>query len=80
VRDVERLLGLENAGSPEPSEGPSEADFEGGLPHMLEEAERSWIEAALRRYSDESRAQLAARLGISEAALYRKLRRYGLGG
>jgi len=38
-----------------------------------------WIAAALQQYPDDSRAQLAARLGISEAALYRKLRRYGLG-
>ena len=81
VRDVERLFGiLDGGGSRDPSEDRSGPDFEGGLPHMLAEAERSWIAAALRRYPDESRAQLATRLGISEAALYRKLRRYGLGG
>ena len=80
-RDVARFLDAARSG--ETSEGRDPArppDFEAGLPRLLEEAERAWIEAALERYSDLSRAELAARLRISEAALYRKLRRYGLGG
>jgi transcriptional regulator with GAF, ATPase, and Fis domain len=82
LREVERLFGvLDGPGSADPSTSTgadSEVDFEGGLPHMLAEAERSWIATAIRRYPEDTRAQLAARLGISEAALYRKLDRYGL--
>jgi transcriptional regulator with GAF, ATPase, and Fis domain len=77
ARDIARLL--------DTTEGPAEArealhapDLEAGLPRLLEAAERTWIEAAMRQYPDLSRAELAAMLRISEAALYRKLRRYGL--
>ena len=58
----------------------SEPDLEAGLPRLLEEAERSWLEAALRRHPDLTRAELAVKLKISESALYKKLRLYGLGG
>ena len=54
-------------------------ELEAGLPRLLEEAERSWLEAALRRHPDLTRAELAAKLKISESALYKKLRFYGLG-
>jgi transcriptional regulator with GAF, ATPase, and Fis domain len=55
-------------------------DLEAGLPRLLEETERSWLEAALRRYPDLTRLELATKLKISESALYRKLRQYGLAG
>jgi len=58
----------------------SEPDLEAGLPRLLEEAERSWLEAALRRHPELTRAELATKLKISESALYRKLRQYGLAG
>ncbi len=54
--------------------------LEAGLPLLLAEAERSWLEAALRRHPGVTRAELAAKLKISESALYKKLRLYGLGG
>jgi Nif-specific regulatory protein len=80
ARDVERSLGAPvGEGRLDARELLPEADLEGGLPHLLEEAERAWIEEAMRRYPDLSRAELAAKLRISEAALYRKLRRYRLG-
>jgi transcriptional regulator with GAF, ATPase, and Fis domain len=82
------------ADAPEPGAAPSGArppaptaapratglDFEAGLPSLLEEAEKSWLAAALARYRDLTRAELAAKLKISESALYKKLRLYGLGG
>lgn len=76
--DVSRLLGSTHdghgAGSADPGPG-----LEAGLPKLLEEAERTWIEAALQRHPGLSRAELASMLRISEAGLYRKLRRYRLG-
>ncbi len=80
ARDVARLLGAAiGEGGDEARERVKEADLEAGLPRLLEEAERAWIEAAVRLYPDLSRAELAAKLRISEAALYRKLRSYRLG-
>jgi len=58
----------------------AEPDLEAGLPRLLEEAERSWLETALRRHPELTRAELAEKLKISESALYRKMRQYGLGG
>jgi transcriptional regulator with GAF, ATPase, and Fis domain len=55
-------------------------DLDAGLPALLEEAERAWLLEAMRRYSSLTRAELAAKLKISESALYKKLRIYGLGG
>ena len=87
ARDVARLLDTrrnEGAGeardarSAESRESRPASDLEAGLPRLLEEAERAWIETALQQYRDLSRAELAAKLRISEAALYRKLRHYGL--
>jgi len=54
------------------------ADLSSGLPSLLEEAERSWLERALRLYPNLTRSELASRLKISESALYKKLRQYGL--
>ena len=57
---------------------PAAADLSSGLPLLLEEAERSWLEQALSLYPRLTRAELASRLKISESALYKKLRQYGL--
>ena len=54
------------------------AGLSSGLPLLLEEAERSWLERALSLYPHLTRVELAARLKISESALYKKLRQYGL--
>jgi DNA-binding NtrC family response regulator len=58
---------------------PPAADLDAGLPALLEEAERVWLLEAMRRYPSLTRAELAAKLKISESALYKKLRIYGLG-
>ncbi|HXJ68401.1 MAG TPA: hypothetical protein VNM39_05810, partial [Verrucomicrobiae bacterium] len=77
-RELERLLDRDDG---EPAGGPRTPglDMKAGLPRMLEEAERSWIAEAVRRYPEATRAELATLLGISEAALYRKLRAHRLG-
>jgi DNA-binding NtrC family response regulator len=80
--EVERLLGPRAAqpgATREASGGDRPAELEGGLQRLLEDAERKWLEEALRRHPDLTRAELAGRLKISESALYRKLRQYGLG-
>ena len=76
--DVKRLIDAPVGDGPDAERG-GEPDLDAGLPRLLEEAERAWIQEALHRYPDLSRADLAAKLRISEAALYRKLRRYRLG-
>ena len=58
----------------------SEPDLEAGLPRLLEDAEKSWLETAMSRHPDLTRAELATKLKISESALYRKLRQYGIAG
>ena len=45
----------------------------------MEDSERAWLQEALRRHPSLTRAELAAKLKISESALYKKLRAYGLG-
>jgi transcriptional regulator with GAF, ATPase, and Fis domain len=55
-------------------------DIAEGLPALLAQAEKAWLEEALRRYPKDTRAELAARLKISVANLYKKLKEYGLGG
>jgi Response regulator containing CheY-like receiver, AAA-type ATPase, and DNA-binding domains len=84
--DLRRLLDAPPPGTapasapaPEPVPRTAEPDLDAGLPHLLEEAERSWLEAAMRRHPDLTRAELAAKLKISESALYRKMKQYGLG-
>ena len=59
-------------------EGGAAADFEAGLPKLLEESEKGWLEEALRRYLKLTRSQLASKLKISESLLYKKLRQYGI--
>lgn len=59
--------------------GSSGDSLEMGLPALLAQEERKWLEAALQQHPDLTRAELAAKLKISEAALYKKLRLYGIG-
>ena len=75
-RELEHLLDRDDG---EPGGGTPALDMKAGLPRVLEEAERSWIAEAMRRYPQVTRAELATLLGISEAALYRKLRAHRLG-
>jgi DNA-binding NtrC family response regulator len=60
------------------ADGAGAADFEAGLPKLLEESEKGWLEQALRRYPKLTRSQLASKLKISESLLYKKLRQYGI--
>jgi transcriptional regulator with GAF, ATPase, and Fis domain len=78
--DLERLLdGDATRKSSRRTDGaPADLDLEDGLPMLLEESERHWLEEALRRFPAATRAELAARLRISESALYKKLRHHGL--
>jgi Nif-specific regulatory protein len=82
---VVRLLavsGGDGSGSPAGSSG-SESEsrsLDAGLPALLEEAEKAWLSEAVRRYPRLTRSELAAKLKISESALYKKLREYNIGG
>ena len=83
VEDVARLLDARTArpqtGAPAEG-GDMAADLGAGLPLLHEKAERAWLEEALRRYPDLTREEIASKLQISESALYRKLRQYGING
>jgi transcriptional regulator with GAF, ATPase, and Fis domain len=80
VADIARLLGAtQNGPGAGPADPPRGLGLEAGLPRLLEEAECQWLNHALKLYPDDSRADLAARLRISEAALYRKLKRCRIG-
>ena len=72
--DVARLLDARSADEPG-----ARAGLEAGLPRLLADAERNWLAEALRRYPDLMRSEIAAKLKISESALYKKLRQYGIG-
>jgi transcriptional regulator with GAF, ATPase, and Fis domain len=76
--EVLRLLGAQPS-TVAAARAPAADRFEAGLPKLLEDAERGWLEEGLRRYGSLTRAELAARLKISESALYKKLRYYGIG-
>ena len=52
--------------------------LEVGLPALLEESEKAWLSEALRRYPNLTRSEIAAKLKISESALYKKLKDYNL--
>jgi DNA-binding NtrC family response regulator len=58
--------------------GDETSGLEAGLPAALYQTERRMLERALRENLGASRAELAARLRISERALYKKLRIHGL--
>jgi transcriptional regulator with GAF, ATPase, and Fis domain len=79
--DLRRLLDQSASGSSEP-ENPQtrKAALELGLPALLAQEEKKWLQEALNLHPDLTRADLAAKLKISEAALYKKLRMYELGG
>lgn len=51
-----------------------------GLPSLIQQAEKAWLERALARYPSLTRSQLAERLKISAPSLYKKLKQYSLGG
>ncbi len=55
------------------------AALELGLPALLAQEEKKWLQEALSLHPELTRADLAAKLKISEAALYKKLRMYELG-
>ena len=71
---------LRGSGSLTGSTSRDASGFEEGLPALLEKAERAWLAQALERYPRLTRAELAAKLKISESALYKKLKAYRLGG
>jgi transcriptional regulator with GAF, ATPase, and Fis domain len=77
--DLERLLGgrHRNDGS---TSAPARdaADLSLGLPTLVSKAEREWLEAALQAHPELTRRELAGKLKISEAALYKKLRQHAL--
>ena len=74
--DLQRMLG---APALEGAAGDGAAlSLEAGLPVLLASEEKKWIEEALRRYPDLTRAELAEKLKVSESALYKKLRIYGI--
>lgn len=77
--DVRRLLDTTAQTKSEPVQVDDEASLEMGLPALLAHEERKWLQAALDRHPELTRADLAAKLKISEAALYKKLRLYQLG-
>jgi transcriptional regulator with GAF, ATPase, and Fis domain len=71
---VQRLLGALSAAPTEPSPA-----LDAGLPELMARSEREWLARALREYASLTRREVAERLRISEAALYKKLRQHGLG-
>ena len=72
--DLKRLLGV--AG--QTTAGEPASPLEVGLPKFLQQTEKAWLEKAMRQYPDLTRAELAKKLKISQSALYKKLRIYGM--
>jgi NtrC-family two-component system response regulator AlgB len=72
--DLARLL----PAAAEEAKPPTSLDA--GLPALLVRSEKEWLERALRAYPGLTRKDLAAKLKISEPALYKKLKEHGLGG
>jgi transcriptional regulator with GAF, ATPase, and Fis domain len=74
--DLQRMLGARtDAGA---GEGDEALSLEAGLPALLASEEKKWIEEALRRHPNLTRAELAEKLKVSESALYKKLRIYDI--
>ena len=73
--DLERLLG----GRKDAQGTKKDDDLALGLPTLVSNSEREWLDAALKAYSGLTRRELAGKLKISEAALYKKLKQHGLG-
>jgi len=80
AEDIKRLLDISSSASSEQQPvRATAADLERGLPALLAEEEKKWLQEALNHHPRLTRADLAAKLKISEAALYKKLRMYELG-
>jgi Nif-specific regulatory protein len=78
--DLRRLLDATVSSEvPVASAEQTKADLELGLPALLAQEERKWLQEALNHHPNLTRADLAQKLKISEAALYKKLRMYELG-
>jgi transcriptional regulator with GAF, ATPase, and Fis domain len=77
--DLRRLLDSSVSSSEVEDAQTSKAALELGLPTLLAQEEKKWLREALNLHPDLTRADLAAKLKISEAALYKKLRMYELG-
>jgi transcriptional regulator with PAS, ATPase and Fis domain len=58
--------------------GGQKLDLDLGLPTLLAQEEKKWLQEALNRHPELTRAALAAKLKISEAAFYKKLKQYQL--
>jgi DNA-binding NtrC family response regulator len=83
--DVARLLGsapvaasVAGDRNTDPPAAGGGAALDAGLPALMQEAERRWLQTALQAHPGLTRAELAAKLKISESALYKKLRAYDL--
>ena len=73
--EIAQLLDAREDG---PSPRRSKSDLDVGLPALLAEAEREWLQEALTSYPNLTRAELAAKLKIAPATLFKKLKQYGL--
>ena len=79
--DVERHLGRTDDLLVQLSAGVMNASgLDAGLPDLVDSAEKAILEKALQDNPGLSRAELAAKLRISERALYKKLRLYRITG
>ncbi len=78
--EIAHRMGFDRAkpGAPAAPRSGDDALPDIGLPALLEQAEREWLQRALRAYPDLTRRDLAARLKISEPTLYKKLKEHGL--
>ena len=72
---IAQLLDVRDPG---PSSRVTKLDLDDGLPALLRELERQWLQEALTRYPNVTRAELAAKLKIGEATLFKKLKDYEL--
>lgn len=77
--DLRRYLDTTTSDSGVHNAHTRKAALELGLPALLAQEERKWLQEALNLHPELTRADLAAKLKISEAALYKKLRMYELG-
>ena len=76
--DLDRLLDRRGDATAAPADGAASAIGD-GLPSLVDRAERAGILQAINEHPNASRAEIAARLKISESALYRKLKQHGIG-
>ena len=78
--DLKRLLGQDAIERPQRSvtESGTEYELDDGLPALMARDEKRFIEEAIRRHPDLTRAELSDKLKISESALYKKLRHHDI--